>query len=174
MKFQLVDRIESLEPGRRIVTVKALSLAEEYLADHFPGFPVLPGVLMIEAMVQSAAWLVRLEQDFTRSIVVLAAARNVRYSSFVSPGRMLRCEVEAISIDDASARFKGSAAVWDAPGAGGDPPSRQAVTARLELRCYNLAQRKAYLADADEAIVARLKDQFGLIGGPEALAAAGN
>ncbi|MAF57059.1 MAG: hypothetical protein CMK03_03890 [Ponticaulis sp.] len=67
MKFHLVDRIESLEPGRRIVTIKALSLAEEYLADHFPAFPVLPGVMMIEALVQSAAWLVRVEQDFARS-----------------------------------------------------------------------------------------------------------
>ena len=70
MKFHLVDRIESLVPGKRIVTTKALSLAEEYLADHFPAFPVLPGVMMIEAMVQSAAWLVRVAQDFSRSEIV--------------------------------------------------------------------------------------------------------
>ena len=47
MKFQLVDRIESIIPGKSIVTIKTLSLAEEYLADHFPSFPVLPGVLML-------------------------------------------------------------------------------------------------------------------------------
>ncbi len=58
MKFLLVDRIESIQPGQRIVTTKALTLAEEYLADHFPAFPVMPGVLMLEALVQSAAWLV--------------------------------------------------------------------------------------------------------------------
>ncbi|MFW6132413.1 MAG: beta-hydroxyacyl-ACP dehydratase, partial [Planctomycetota bacterium] len=106
MKFCLVDRIELIETAedapryRRIVTTKALSLAEEYLADHFPAFPVLPGVLMLEAMVQSAAWLVRLEQDWSRSVVVLAQARNVRYASFVQPGQMLRCEVTAQEIDE--------------------------------------------------------------------------
>ncbi|HOF18642.1 MAG TPA: beta-hydroxyacyl-ACP dehydratase, partial [Phycisphaerae bacterium] len=64
MKFHLVDKIESIEPGKRIVTTKALSLAEEYLADHFPAFPVLPGVMMLEALTQSAAWLTRVRQDF--------------------------------------------------------------------------------------------------------------
>ena len=59
MRFILVDRISELEAGRRIVAHKALSLAEEYLADHFPKFPVLPGVLMLEAMVQASAWLAR-------------------------------------------------------------------------------------------------------------------
>ena len=98
MKFILADKIESIELGKRIVTVKALSLAEEYLADHFPIFPVLPGVMMIEAMVQSAAWLVRLQQNFAKSIIVLRSARNVRYSSFVAPGNFLRCELEAVSI----------------------------------------------------------------------------
>ena len=53
MRFTLVDRIVLLEPGAKIVTVKTLSLAEEYLADHFPRFPVMPGVLMLEAMTQS-------------------------------------------------------------------------------------------------------------------------
>ena len=90
MKFCLVDRIESIEPGKRIVTIKALSLAEEYLADHFPIFPVMPGVLMVEAMVQSAAWLVRVEQDFSKSLILLSSARNVRYGNFVAPGMVLR------------------------------------------------------------------------------------
>ncbi|MHC4717931.1 MAG: hotdog family protein, partial [Planctomycetota bacterium] len=68
MKFHLVDRIESVEPGSRIVGIKSLSLAEEYLADHFPAFPVLPGVLMLESLVQTAAWLLRVEQDWSRSL----------------------------------------------------------------------------------------------------------
>lgn len=168
MKFHLVDRIESLDPGKRIVTIKALSLAEEYLADHFPAFPVLPGVMMIEAIVQSAAWLVRVEQDFARSVIVLSSARNVRYSNFVQPGRMLRCEVDAVAIGDSSATFKGVGYVCD-PGGG----QAKAVSAKIELRCANLADRTSYLADADAAIVADLRERFKLIGGPRALAAAG-
>ena len=67
MKFGFVDSIVELSRGERIVAVKAVSLAEEYLADHFPTFPVPPGVLMLEALVESAAWLVRDAQDFTSS-----------------------------------------------------------------------------------------------------------
>jgi len=160
MKFYLVDRIELIEPGKRIVTTKALSLAEEYLADHFPAFPVLPGVLMIEAMVQSAAWLVRVEQEFAKSAIVLSAVRNVRYANFVQPGKTLRCELTAVEIGPQKARFKGVGTVDD----------QQAVSGKLELRCFNLADRHAYLADADADIVAKLKQQFQLIGGPEALA----
>jgi 3-hydroxyacyl-[acyl-carrier-protein] dehydratase len=48
MRFQLVDRILEVEPGKRIRLVKNLTLAEEYLADHFPSFPVMPGVLMLQ------------------------------------------------------------------------------------------------------------------------------
>ena len=59
MRFVLVDRIISQETGQSLVAVKNLSLAEEYLADHFPGFPVMPGVLMLEALTQAGAWLVR-------------------------------------------------------------------------------------------------------------------
>ena len=165
MKFHLVDRIESIEPGKRIVTVKALSLAEEYLADHFPAFPVLPGVLMVEAMVQSAAWLVRVEQDFAKSVVVLAEARNVRYANFVQPGSVLRCEVEAVSIDQAGAKVK---AVGFVCGVGGAEAVR-AVSAKLELRSYNLADGDALLADADAAIIAEMTRRFKLIGGAQAM-----
>jgi len=161
MKFHLVDRIEQVEPGKRIVTIKALSLAEEYLADHFPAFPVMPGVLMIEALVQSAAWLIRIEQDFAKSIVVLTTARNVKYTYFVKPGNILRCEVEAMEIGPDTSKFKAVGYVGD----------RQAVTGRLELRSFNLADEKLAPASADESILAQLRQRFRLVGGPEALAA---
>ncbi len=51
MKFSLVDALVSLESGKSITMIKQVSLAEEYLADHFPDFPVLPGVMMLEAAV---------------------------------------------------------------------------------------------------------------------------
>ena len=162
MKFELVDRIESIQPGKRIVAIKALSLAEEYLADHFPAFPVMPGVLMVEALVQSGAWLVRLAQDFSKSIIVLASVRNVRYASFVQPGEVLRCEVDAVEIGDSSAKLKGAGFVGD----------RQTVSGRLELRCFNLADTFGRRQAPDAQIVKGLKERFKLIGGPEAIQAA--
>src|SRR5438045_4046552 len=76
MRFVLVDRITELHPGQSLVAVKNLSLAEEYLADHFPGFPVMPGVLMLEAMTQAGAWLIGAREDFAHSAVLLKEARN--------------------------------------------------------------------------------------------------
>jgi 3-hydroxyacyl-[acyl-carrier-protein] dehydratase len=163
MKFILVDKIESIVPGKKIVTIKALSLAEEYLADHFPAFPVMPGVLMLEALTQSAAWLTRVAQDFSKSVIVLATARNVRYANFVQPGNIMRCEVEAVEIGPDAAKFKGIGMVGD----------KTTVSAKLDLKCFNLADRHSYLADADKAIIAQLKARFKLVGGPEALARAG-
>jgi 3-hydroxyacyl-[acyl-carrier-protein] dehydratase len=163
MRFQLVDRIESIEPGSRIVTTKALSLAEEYLGDHFPAFPVLPGVLMLEALTQSAAWLVRLDQDFSRSVVLLRKAQNIRYANFVAPGNILRCEVEVVSLGDDVAKFK----------AVGMVDENTAVTGKLELTSFNLAGRPGISAEADESIIADMKRRFKIIGGPKALALAG-
>jgi len=159
MKFHLVDKIVSLTPGKAIVTIKALSLAEEYLADHFPAFPVLPGVMMLEAMVQAAAWLVRVQQNFTKSMIVLSCARNVRYASFVAPGEVLRCELEAMEITDEAAKFKGIGRVGD----------RQTVSARIQLRCFNLAEQDSRLTGADRKVVTELQERFKLVGGPEAL-----
>ncbi|MGD9644825.1 MAG: beta-hydroxyacyl-ACP dehydratase, partial [Pirellulales bacterium] len=75
MRFTLIDRIVECEPWQKIAARKNLTLAEEYLADHFPGFPVMPGVLMLEAMTQAGAWLVRASEDFRHSMVVLREAR---------------------------------------------------------------------------------------------------
>ena len=70
MRFTLIDRITALKAGDEITAIKSLSLAEEYLGDHFPLFPVLPGVFMLEAMTQASAWLIRHAEDFAHSVVV--------------------------------------------------------------------------------------------------------
>ncbi|HWB00689.1 MAG TPA: beta-hydroxyacyl-ACP dehydratase, partial [Pirellulales bacterium] len=69
MRFTFVDKVIELQPGSSITTIKTLSLAEEYLADHFPRFPVMPGVLMLESMTHAGAWLVRASDDFAHSMV---------------------------------------------------------------------------------------------------------
>ena len=136
MKFVLVDQLLSLEPGKRIVMAKNVSLAEEYLADHFPGFPVLPGVLMLEAAIQTAAWLVRHDENFRHALIVLKEARGVRYGTFVSPGQTLTITANAVEIAATRSDFKIKGTVGGAT----------AIQARLELAHLNLADSDPALA----------------------------
>ena len=161
MRFYLVDRILELEPGKRIVGVKNLTLAEEYLADHFPEYPVLPGVMMLEGLVQTAAWLVRASTDFEKTLVLLKEARNVRYGSFVRPGGQLVMEVRAQEIGTGTSRFK----------AEGRCDNQMAVQAALVLEHRNVADVESGSAGLDEALREHLRERFALIGGPQALAA---
>ncbi|MFM7292394.1 MAG: 3-hydroxyacyl-ACP dehydratase FabZ family protein, partial [Planctomycetia bacterium] len=121
MRFTLLDRVAAIEPGKSITAIKTLSLSEEYLADHFPCFPVMPGVLMLESMTQAAAWAIRLGEDFAHSIVVLREARNVKYGDFVEPGRLLTVTAEIQSQDGPLVKVKASGSVGD----------RTSLTARL-------------------------------------------
>ena len=154
MRFILLDKVTELVPGQKIVAVKALSLAEEYLGDHFPTFPVLPGVMMIEALVQTAAMLVRVTNNFSHSMVVLQEARNVKYKSFVKPGNLLTIRVDAKSIGDEGSSFQGSGTVDGTP----------MVDARFTLRHFNLAQAKPEMAGVDERLIAEMKSRAALVG----------
>ncbi|HMQ15081.1 MAG TPA: 3-hydroxyacyl-ACP dehydratase FabZ family protein [Phycisphaerae bacterium] len=153
MKFVLVDRISALEPGRRIVAHKALSLAEEYLADHFPRFPVLPGVLMLEGLVQASAWLARATLDFAPSLVVLQEARNVTFKSFLAPGQVLRLESQCQEMTPERSLYTASGQVGD----------REVVKARLTLRHLNLADTDESQRSVDERIRRELRALFGLL-----------
>jgi 3-hydroxymyristoyl/3-hydroxydecanoyl-(acyl carrier protein) dehydratase len=108
MRFRLIDRVIECDADRA-VALKNVSIAEEYLADHFPGFPVLPGVFMIEAMVQAAREVLARRDDRR---FVLGGVRALRYGSFVRPGEALRVEVSLDGADDAGRfRFKGTGTV---------------------------------------------------------------
>ncbi|MBL7141021.1 MAG: beta-hydroxyacyl-ACP dehydratase [Planctomycetes bacterium] len=159
MKFYLVDHIQELEPPDRIVAIKNLTLAEEYLADHFPAYPVLPGVLMLEALVQTAAWLVRVATDFEKTLILLKEARNVRYGTFVRPGGRLVMEVTAQTIGPDESRFK----------AIGLCDEKTAVQARLTLEHTNVADEDPGGAEIDASLRPFWRRRFGLIGGPQAL-----
>src|SRR5947208_14595465 len=87
MRFCLLDRILELQPGVRVTAAKRPRPDEDYLKDHFPRIPVMPGVLMLEAMYQASAWLVRQAEGFAHSMVVLKEARNIKYADFVTPGK---------------------------------------------------------------------------------------
>ncbi len=94
MRFHLLDRIVEVRQGHSLRAVKSLTLGEEYLADHFPSFPVMPGVLMLQTLVEAGAWLLRLTDEFRDSVIVLREARNVKYGSFMEPGRQMTVTVE--------------------------------------------------------------------------------
>lgn len=130
MRFQLIDNIVTFEPGQRVVATKAVSLAEEYLADHFPSFPILPGVLMLEGAIQASSWLVREQHEFAPLAILLKQARNVTYKSFVRPGETL----EVTSVAD---RIESAESVFTASGAVG---SRSIFRAKLTLRHVPLAE----------------------------------
>ncbi|HVZ93787.1 MAG TPA: hypothetical protein VG797_04690 [Phycisphaerales bacterium] len=131
MHFDLVDAVIELSP-ERIVTVKNVSAAEEYLQDHFPTFPVLPGVLMIESMVQAARRLL-IARDPALGRHVLGGVRALKYGSFVRPGQALRVTVTLDDDSEAPAfHFKGSGEVVTTGVSAGAPVN--AVAGRFTLR----------------------------------------
>ncbi len=150
MKFGLVDTILELTRGERIVTVKAVTLGEEYLADHFPTFPVLPGVLMLEALAESAAWLVRDTLDFAPGVILLRQAKNVTYKSFVKPGQLLRLEVKCRRLDDDESDFEGIGTCGEA----------EVVRARFGLRHFSGGS-----SDTDATLTAAARQTFALLRG---------
>jgi 3-hydroxyacyl-[acyl-carrier-protein] dehydratase len=108
VRFLLVDRIVELERGRRATGIKNVTLSEDFLADHFPEQPVMPGVMIAEAMAQLADWVVRESSDF-RCIGVVSSYDRLRFRNFVVPGDQLRLEVEITGQDASEATVKGKA-----------------------------------------------------------------
>lgn len=139
MRFSQLDHVLELEAGARIKAVKRLSPNEHYLKDHFPRFPVMPGVIMIEAMFQASAWLVRQSEGFAHSAVLLKEARNVKYSDFVTPGQTLVVTAEILKQDAVFTTLKTQATV----------NGNIAVTARLVLERFNLADRYPLRKETD-------------------------
>ena len=150
MRFTLVDLVTELDPGARITTIKNVTLSEEYLDDHFPRFPVLPGVLILEAMTQACAWLVRVTDDFAHSIVTLKEARNVKYGRFVKPGETLIIKAEMKKRHAHETQFEVQGFV------GGEV----AVGGKLTIEHYNLADRRPTMAETDHDLKAKFRRQW--------------
>jgi 3-hydroxyacyl-[acyl-carrier-protein] dehydratase len=155
MRFNLVDRILEVVPGRSIRTIKHLTLGEEYLADHFPTFPVMPGVLMLQTLVETGSWLLRITDEFRYSVVVLREARNVKFGNFMEPGRRMVLTAELQERNGNLATFKGK----------GEVDGSQSVSARITLECYNLADRDPALKPMDDRLVQQLRDMYPLLRG---------
>jgi 3-hydroxyacyl-[acyl-carrier-protein] dehydratase len=153
MRFILIDKVISFETGKRLKAVKSVSLAEEYLGDHFPKFPVLPGVLMLQGLIESASWLVRNSEGFAHSMILLEQAKNVRYKSFLAPGAQIEYTVEAKAIEENVSSFSGV----------GVSQGESIVEARFALRHFNLADNEPTLAAIDGTVVENMKNRWKLL-----------
>ena len=107
MRFCLVDKVLECSDSR-VVTIKNVSAAEEYFRDHFPTFPVLPGVLMLECMVQAARHLAESRLGADAAVpLVLGRVRALKYGRFVVPGDTIQIEVDLAKREGEAWDFKG-------------------------------------------------------------------
>jgi 3-hydroxyacyl-[acyl-carrier-protein] dehydratase len=153
MRFNLVDRILSVENNQVLRATKNLTLGEEYLADHFPTFPVMPGVLMLQALVEAGSWLLRIRDEFRYSVIVLREAKQVKYGHFMEPGRTLDLTVELTDEAGDLATFKGK----------GETNGTTTVAARLTLARFNLRDRNPAWQGVDEQLVRQLRERYLLL-----------
>lgn len=113
MRWIWFDKFEQFESGRRAVAVKNITLAEDHLHDHFPGYPVMPASLMIEGMAQTAGILVGEARGFTEK-VILAKIRRAEFRGLVRPGETLRYEATVEGeVSSAGASTSGRITVGD-------------------------------------------------------------
>lgn len=150
MRFNQIDRIISLEKGKSITAVKGLSLSEEYLQDHFPRFPVMPGVLMLEAIFQASMYLVRVTDDFAHSMVVLKESKNFKFNGFVQPGDQLVVSAKIQSQGEGVTKLKTDGLINGKPSVGGI----------MIVETFNLADRKLAAVATDNHMRQQFRRNF--------------
>ena len=113
--FLLVDRAEDYVAHKSIVGIKCVTVNEPYFVGHFPGNPVMPGVLIVEALAQTGAVLMSksLNADVEGKTIMFMSMDNVRFRSPVRPGHVLRMSVDVLRARDVVFKFRGHAKVGD-------------------------------------------------------------
>ena len=150
MKFRQIDQITELVPGQRITATRTLRADEDYLRDHFPLFPVMPGVLMLEALYQAGCLLIRASDDFQCSVLQLEEAKNVKFADFMEPGNTLVISVEIVKNDDDRVSLKAT----------GSKGASTAVSARLVIRKSRLSDKNPELVHLDRFIANQPKQEL--------------
>ena len=111
--FLLIDRIVALEEGKKIVALKNVTINEQFFNGHFPIEPVMPGVLIIEAMAQAGAYAILSMEEYKGKIAYFGAINNVKFRDKVVPGDTLKLEVELLKLKKVAGIGKGIAYVGD-------------------------------------------------------------
>jgi 3-hydroxyacyl-[acyl-carrier-protein] dehydratase len=112
--FLLIDRVIDLTRKQRIVAIKNVSVNEPYFAGHFPGQPIMPGVLIVEAIAQAGGALLLTEiEDRDDKLMVFTGIERARFRKPVLPGDQLRIEVEVVAWRMTAVRMQGKAYVGD-------------------------------------------------------------
>lgn len=94
----LIDKVDNVVPGVSAVGYKAVTYNETFFQGHFPEYPVMPGVLIIEAMVQTGAVAVLIDEKYEGKLPFFAGIKNARFKNQVRPGCLLRIETELVKI----------------------------------------------------------------------------
>jgi 3-hydroxyacyl-[acyl-carrier-protein] dehydratase len=111
--FLLLDRVVTIESGKSLVAIKSVTVNEPFFQGHFPGLPVMPGVLIVEAMAQAGAILAMksLDQDWSKKVAYLASLDMVKFRKPVVPGDRLELHLEVVKNKGAIWKEKGVAKV---------------------------------------------------------------
>ncbi len=110
--FLLIDRVIEMEPTKRLVAIKNVTINEPFFTGHFPGYPLMPGVLIVEAMAQAGGVLLLSEiPDRDQKLVVFTGIGEAKFRRAVVPGDQLRIEVDTLSWSRRGARMQGRALV---------------------------------------------------------------
>jgi 3-hydroxyacyl-[acyl-carrier-protein] dehydratase len=110
--FLLIDRVVEFEPAKRLVAIKNVTINEPFFQGHFPGYPIMPGVLVIEAMAQAGALIMLAEiEDRASKLAVFTGIEKAKFRRPVTPGDQLRIEVDVLAMRSRAGRIAGRATV---------------------------------------------------------------
>jgi 3-hydroxyacyl-[acyl-carrier-protein] dehydratase len=150
MFVSLIDRILRVEPWKEIRAIKNLSFRENYLRDHFPGFPIMPGALQLEAMIHAAQWLLRKSLDFPKADFHACSVMNTRYSKYVRPGDQVVLTVTITKNDGHVFGFRGMC----------ECSGEKVAAAHFELVRYEAAWQEGIEADRTSDLIRQQREIF--------------
>lgn len=109
--FLLIDRIDIIEEGKKAVGYKGITYNEHHFQGHFPGFPIMPGVLIVEALAQTACAMMLSKDEFKNKLALFLGMEEIKFRKPVTPGSLLELHVELLRIGSRAGKAKGTAMI---------------------------------------------------------------